>query len=175
MKKTILLAIFALTNVCGLVAQPSNTNVQVQNMPQEAVQQTLSIIKPDAVKNHHIGDIIARFEKAGLSIAAIKMTLLTKEQAGKFYQVHSSRPFYPALVEFMTSGPVVVMVLEGNNAIAKNREIMGATDPSKANPGTLRADFAESVTRNAVHGSDSAETAKEEINFFFKPNEVFSQ
>lgn len=143
------------------------------SLPKAEQQQTLSIIKPDAVKNRHVGAIISRFERNGLRIVALKETKLSKEQASKFYAVHKERPFYPTLVEFMTSGPVVVMVLEGPNAVRHNREIMGATDPSKANPGTLRADFAESVTRNAVHGSDSPETAKEEISFFFKPEEIF--
>jgi nucleoside-diphosphate kinase len=135
-------------------------------------EQTISIIKPDAVQNNHIGEIISRFEQAGLKIAAIKMTTLTKDQASKFYAVHRDRPFYDDLVNFMSSGPVVIMVLEGNQAIAKNRELMGATDPKKAEKGTLRADFAESMSRNAVHGSDSPETAKEEILFFFKPDEI---
>lgn len=136
-------------------------------------QQTLSIIKPDAVAANHIGEIIARFEKGGLRIAAIKMTLLSKDKAQEFYAVHKERPFYEDLTTFMSSGPIVAMVLEGDNAIAKNREIMGATDFKKAAPGTLRADFAQSVTKNAVHGSDAPETAKEEIAFFFQPNEVF--
>lgn len=144
----------------------------VQQKPVAAVEQTLSIIKPDAVQNNHIGEIISRFEQAGLKIAAIKMTTLSKDQAGKFYNVHRDRPFYRDLVDFMSSGPVVILVLEGNQAITKNREIMGATDPKKADRGTLRADFAESVTRNAVHGSDSPETAKEEIQFFFQPNDI---
>jgi nucleoside-diphosphate kinase len=138
-------------------------------------QQTLSIIKPDAVAANHIGDIIARFEKAGLRIAAIKMELLSKDKAKEFYAVHKDRPFYEELTTFMSSGPIVAMVLEGNDAIAKNREIMGATDYKKAAPGTLRADFAQSVTKNAVHGSDSPETAKAEIAFFFKPNEIFKR
>lgn len=137
-----------------------------------ATEQTLSIIKPDAVHANHIGEIIARFEKAGLRIAALKMTLLTKEQAEQFYSVHKERPFFADLTTFMSSGPIVAIVLEGDNAIAKNREIMGATDPSKAAKGTLRADFAQSVTKNAVHGSDSPETAKVEIAFFFQPGEV---
>lgn len=138
-------------------------------------EQTLSIIKPDAVAANHIGDIIARFEKAGLRIAAIKMQHLTKEQATEFYAVHKDRPFFKDLTTFMASGPIVAMVLEGNNAVAKNREIMGATDFTKALPGTLRADFAKSVTENAVHGSDSAENAKAEIAFFFKPTEIFNR
>ncbi len=144
----------------------------VQQRPVAAVEQTLSIIKPDAVQNNHIGEIISRFEQSGLRIAAIKMTTLSKDQAGKFYQVHRDRPFYRDLVDFMSSGPVVILVLEGNQAITKNREIMGATDPKKADRGSLRADFAESVTRNAVHGSDSPETAKEEIQFFFQPSDI---
>ncbi len=136
-------------------------------------EQTLSIIKPDAVKNHYIGDIISRFEDANLNIDAIKMTRMTKEQAEKFYAEHREKPFFPELVEFMSSGPIVAMVLEGNDVIAKNRKIMGATDPKKAEKDTLRADFAESVTRNAVHGSDSPEAAKREITFFFKADEIF--
>jgi nucleoside-diphosphate kinase len=148
--------------------QPSKTDPNQQVV----VEQTLSIIKPDAVQNNHIGEIISRFERSGLRIAAIKMMQLTKWQAERFYQVHRDRPFYPELVSFMTSGPVVVMVLEGKNAIAKNRELMGATDPRKANPGTIRADLAKDMRQNAVHGSDSTETAKEEIGLFFQPNEI---
>jgi nucleoside-diphosphate kinase len=143
--------------------------------PAAGKQQTLSIIKPDAVAANHIGEVIARFEKAGLNIAAIKMVSLSKEKAQEFYAVHKDRPFFADLTEFVSSGPVVAIVLEGDNAIAKNREIMGATDFKKANPGTLRADFAQSVTKNAVHGSDSPETAKEEISFFFQPNEIFKR
>lgn len=136
-------------------------------------EQTLSIIKPDAVKNQHIGDIISRFEKNGLKVAALKMVKLNKTQAGDFYAVHKERPFYPELVNFMSSAPVVVMVLDGDNAVSKNRTLMGATDPKKADQGTIRKDFAESITNNAVHGSDSPENAKTEINFFFKPDEIF--
>lgn len=143
--------------------------------PVAGYQQTLSIIKPDAVAADHIGEIIARFEKAGLRIAAIKMVSLSKDKVQEFYAVHSGRPFFAELSSFVSSGPVVAMVLEGDNAIAKNREIMGATDPKKADKGTIRADFAESVTKNAVHGSDSVETAKEEIAFFFQPNEIFKR
>lgn len=135
-------------------------------------EQTLSIIKPDAVANKHIGDVIARFEKNNLHVAAMRMVKLSKEQAGDFYAVHKERPFYGDLVDFMSSGPVVVLVLEGDNAVAKNRELMGATDPKKANPGTIRADFAESMSKNAVHGSDSLENAKNEILFFFKSDEI---
>lgn len=136
-------------------------------------EQTLSIIKPDAVKNHYIGDIISRFEDADLNIDAIKMTKLSKDQAERFYAEHKGKPFFSGLVEFMTSGPIVAMVLEGNDAIAKNRKIMGSTDPKKAEKNTIRADLAESVTRNAVHGSDSSEAAKREIMFFFQADEIF--
>lgn len=139
------------------------------------VEQTLSILKPDAVQNKHIGDIIARFEKAGLRVVAIKMVKLSPEEAGEFYKVHRDRPFYSELVKSMSSAPVVALVLEGDQAISKNRKIMGATDPKKADKGTIRADFSESVTRNSVHGSDSPEAAQDEIMFFFKPNEIHSQ
>lgn len=135
-------------------------------------EQTLSILKPDAVSANEIGEIIARFETAGLKIVAMKMVQLTKAQAEAFYAVHKARPFFNALVEFMISGPVVVQVLEGKNAVAKNREIMGATNPKDAAPGTIRADFAKSIDENAVHGSDSLENAKIEIAFFFKPEEI---
>lgn len=131
-------------------------------------ERTLSIIKPDAVEAHHIGDIIARFEHNGLYPVAMRMQTLTSEQAGQFYAIHKDRPFYEALVKYMTSGPVVILVLEGDQAVAKNRELMGATDPAKAAPGTIRADFAKSITQNAVHGSDSLQNAKSEIDFFFK-------
>jgi len=130
-------------------------------------EQTLSIIKPDAVKEHHIGEIISRFEQNGLTIADLKMTKLSKEKAGEFYAEHKGRPFYSNLVEYMTSGPIVVMVLDGDNAIAKNRTLMGVTDPAKAEKGTLRKDFGSSIEHNAVHGSDSADSAKREITFFF--------
>lgn len=136
-------------------------------------QQTLSIIKPDAVAANHVGGIIDRFEKKGLRIAAIKKTRLTQERAGEFYAVHKDRPFFAGLTEFMSSGPVVAIVLEGDDAVAKNRKIMGATDPKEAAAGTLRADFAESKTKNAVHGSDSSVSAKEEIAFFFQPSEIY--
>lgn len=135
-------------------------------------EQTLSIIKPDAVAKHHIGEIIARFEINGINIDAIKMVKLDKKLAEGFYSEHKGKPFFNDLVNFMTSGPVVVMVLSGDNVIVKNRAIMGATDPSKAEPNTLRKDFAESMTKNAVHGSDSAASAKREIEFFFSPEEI---
>lgn len=138
------------------------------------IQRTLSILKPDALKNRHVGDIISRFEDAGLRVAAIKLIKLTPEQAAKFYQEHQDRSFYPDLVKYMTSGPVIVMVLEGNQAVARNRQLMGETDPTKATPGTIRADFAESMTKNAVHGSDSPESARKEIEFFFKPDEIYA-
>lgn len=130
-------------------------------------EQTLSIIKPDAVAANHIGAIIDRFEKAGLRVAALKMTTLSKKEAEDFYAVHKDRHFFGDLVDFMISGPVVIMVLEGPNAVAKNREIMGATDFKKAAQNTIRADFAQSLTKNAVHGSDSLENARIEIAFFF--------
>jgi len=130
-------------------------------------ERTLSIIKPDAVAKNVIGQIYSRFEQAGLRVVAARMLHLTKEQAGAFYAVHKERPFYNDLVAFMTSGPVMVQVLEGEGAIARNREVMGATDPKKAAPGTIRADFATTVDENAVHGSDGPDTAKAEIAFFF--------
>lgn len=136
------------------------------------VERTLSIIKPDAVAKNVIGEIYSRFEKAGLQIVAARMLHLSQEQAGEFYAVHRERPFYNELVEFMTSGPVMVQVLEGEEAITKNREVMGATNPQEAAPGTIRADFARTVDENAVHGSDAPETAKAEIAFFFKDDEI---
>jgi nucleoside-diphosphate kinase len=132
-----------------------------------AVEQTLSIIKPDGVQKNLIGEIYSRFEKAGLEIVAARMMHLSQEQAQGFYAVHKERPFFNDLVSYMTSGPVVVQVLQGEGAIAKNREIMGATNPADAEPGTIRADFAESIEENIVHGSDAAETAAVEIAFFF--------
>ncbi|MDX1403038.1 MAG: nucleoside-diphosphate kinase [Woeseiaceae bacterium] len=131
------------------------------------VEQTLSIIKPDGVQKNLIGEIYRRFEKAGLQIVAARMMHLTTEQAQGFYAVHKERPFYDDLVRYMTSGPVVVQVLEGEAAIERNREIMGATNPADAEPGTIRADFAESIEQNVVHGSDGPETAAQEIEFFF--------
>jgi nucleoside-diphosphate kinase len=134
---------------------------------------TLSIIKPDAVEKNVVGEIVSRFEKGGLKVVAAKMMHLTPEQAGDFYAVHKERPFYNDLVKFMTSGPVFVQVLAGNNAIALNRDLMGATNPKEAKPGTIRADFADSIDANAVHGSDGPETAAQEIAFFFKNSEIF--
>jgi len=136
------------------------------------MEQTLSIIKPDAVKKGVIGKIIDRFESNGLKIAAMKKLELSKKDAQNFYAVHKERPFFGELVEFMTSGPVVVMVLEGEDAVSKNRKLMGATNPKEAEKGTIRADFAESIDANAVHGSDSLENAKIEINFFFAKREI---
>ena len=136
------------------------------------MERTLSIIKPDAVAKNVIGKIVDRFESNGLRIAAMKKIQLSKSDAGKFYEVHAGRPFFGELVEFMTSGPVVVMVLEGENAVSKNRELMGATNPKEAEKGTIRADFADSIDANAVHGSDSLENAKIEIDFFFAGREV---
>ncbi|KGI55888.1 nucleoside-diphosphate kinase [Campylobacter sp. MIT 12-8780] len=136
------------------------------------MQRTLSIIKPDAVKKGVIGEILARFEKNGLRIAALKKLKLSKEQAAEFYAIHKERPFFKDLVEFMTSGAVVVSVLEGENAVLKNRELMGATNPKEAAKGTIRADFAQSIDANAVHGSDSLENAQNEIKFFFKEDEI---
>lgn len=140
-----------------------------------AVERTLSIIKPDAVAKNVIGQIIARFEDAGLSVVGARLMQLTREQAEGFYAVHQERPFFGELVDFMISGPVFVQVLEGKDAIVKNRDLMGATNPKEADPGTIRADFAESIDANAVHGSDSPETARTEIEFFFKPDELVSR
>ena len=136
-------------------------------------QRTLSIIKPDAVAKNVIGDIYSRFEKAGLEIIAAKMKHLSEKEAGEFYAVHKERPFYADLVKFMVSGPVMVQVLEGENAISKNRELMGATNPKEAEPGTIRADFADSIDANAVHGSDSDENAAIEGAFHFSSREMF--
>ena len=139
-----------------------------------AVERTLSIIKPDAVAKNVIGKIYSRFETTGLKVIAAKMAWLSPQEAGEFYAVHKERPFFKDLVEFMTSGPVMIQVLEGESAIAKNRELMGATDPAKAAPGTIRADFATSIDANAVHGSDGTETATVEIAFFFPAMNVYS-
>jgi nucleoside-diphosphate kinase len=137
-----------------------------------ATQRTLSIIKPDATRRNLTGAINQRFERAGLRIVAQKRLRLTQDMAERFYAVHARRPFYNSLVGFMISGPVVVQVLEGDNAVAKNREVMGATDPAKADPGTIRKDFAESIEANSVHGSDSPENAAQEIAFFFSQIEI---
>ena len=139
------------------------------------LERTLSIIKPDAVRKNVIGQILGRFEKAGLRVIAARMMHLSRAEAEGFYAVHRSRPFFKDLVEFMISGPVLIQVLEGENAIAKNRELMGATDPKKADKGTIRADFADSIDANAVHGSDSAENARTEVAYFFPACEVFDR
>ena len=140
-----------------------------------ALERTLSIINPDAVKKNVIGQILARFERAGLRIVAARMMHLSRAEAEGFYAVHRQRPFFRDLVEFMISGPVLIQVLEGENAIARNRELMGATDPKKAQQGTIRADFADSIDANAVHGSDSPDTARMEVAYFFPACEVFSR
>ena len=140
-----------------------------------ALERTLSIIKPDAVAKNVIGEIYARFEKAGLKVIAAKQKQLSRAEAEGFYAVHKERPFFKALVEFMISGPVMIQVLEGEGAILKNRDLMGATNPKEAAPGTIRADFADSIDANAVHGSDAAETAKVEITYFFASTEVHSR
>ncbi len=137
-----------------------------------AVERTFSIVKPDGVAKNLIGEVYCRFEKAGLQIIAAKMLHLSREQAEGFYAVHKERPFFNDLVEYMISGPVMVQVLEGENAIAKNREVMGATNPAEAAPGTIRKDFAESIEENVVHGSDGPDTAKAEIAFFFSEDEI---
>ena len=140
-----------------------------------ALERTLSIIKPDAVAKNVIGEIYARFERAGLKIIAARMAWLSRAEAEGFYAVHKERPFFKDLVEFMTSGPVMIQALEGEDAIAKNRELMGATDPKKAAKGTIRADFAQSIDANAVHGSDGPDTARVEIAFFFPASQVFTR
>jgi nucleoside-diphosphate kinase len=140
-----------------------------------ATERTLSIVKPDGVARNLIGQCYTRFEAAGLRIVAARMLRLTREQAERFYAVHRERPFYGELVSYMTSGPVIAQVLEGENAIARHREVMGATDPKKAAPGTIRADLAESIERNVVHGSDGADTARQEIAFFFDDAQILAR
>ena len=137
-----------------------------------SVERTLSIIKPDAVGKNVIGEIVSRFEKGGLKVIAMKMLQLNEESAGGFYAEHKERPFFKDLMEFMTSGPVIVQALEGESAIARNRELMGATNPADADPGTIRADFAQSIDANAVHGSDSPASAEREISYFFSDEEI---
>jgi nucleoside-diphosphate kinase len=146
--------------------------MQPQEMP---IDRTLSIIKPDAVAKNAIGQILSRFEAGGLKIVAARMMQLSRAEAEAFYGVHRERPFFKDLVDFMVSGPIMVQVLEGENAIAKNRELMGATDPKKAAPGTIRADFADSIDANAVHGSDAPETARNEVAFFFPAMSIHSR
>ena len=140
-----------------------------------ALERTFSIVKPDGVARNLIGEVLRRFEKAELMVVAAKLTQLSKAQAEGFYAVHKARPFFNDLVTYMISGPVVLQVLEGENAVAKNRELMGATDPKKAAKGTIRADFADSIDANAVHGSDSAENARTEVSYFFKPEQIFKR
>ena len=140
-----------------------------------SIEQTLSIIKPDAVGKNVIGKIMDRFESAGLKIVACRMVHLSREQAETFYAVHKDRPFYGELVEYMISGAVIIQILEGEEAIQRNRDVMGATNPTEAAPGTIRADFAESVQANAVHGSDSPTTAQQEISYFFDPTHIYSR
>lgn len=137
-----------------------------------AIERTISIIKPDGVEKNIIGEVYRRFEAAGLQIVAARMMHLSREQAGEFYAVHRERPFYGDLIEYMTSGPVMVQVLEGEDAIAKNRAVMGATNPAEADPGTIRADFARSIEENVVHGSDGPDTARQEIDFFFTADQI---
>ncbi len=139
------------------------------------IERTLSIIKPDGVKDNHIGEIYRRFEQEGLKIVAAKMKHLSQAEAEEFYAVHKARPFYQDLVKFMISGPVMIQVLEGKDAIKKNRDVMGDTDPSKARPGTIRADLAKSIDENIVHGSDGSDTASQEIAFFFHQDEIYSE
>lgn len=148
------------------------TQLEMNFMETKVVERTLSIIKPDATRRNLTGKINSKFEEAGLRIVAQKRIRMSAEQAGTFYEVHKERPFYAELVEFMVSGPVVVQVLEGENAIAKNREVMGATNPEEADPGTIRKEFAVSLTENSVHGSDATDTAEKEISFFFAALEI---
>lgn len=143
-------------------------------MQQPGKQRTLSIVKPDGVRKGVVGEVVRRFETAGIRIAAMRMLRLTKQEAEGFYAVHRERPFFASLTDFMSSGPIVVMVLEGENVIARNRELMGATDPKKAAPGTIRADFAEEIEKNIVHGSDAPETADTEIRYFFSELDIVS-
>jgi nucleoside-diphosphate kinase len=170
MFKNILIVVLCLLCINGSAANEKTEN----NTEKMSKERTLSIIKPDAVAKNIIGKIEEKFETAGLRIVAMKMIHLTQEQAEKFYEIHKERPFFKDLVSFMISGPVVVQVLEGDNAVAKNREIMGATNPNDAAPGTIRRDFADSIDANCVHGSDSLENAKNEIAFFFSNKEIFS-
>lgn len=151
----------------------ASVNLAAEAAPKPAPKEyTLTLIKPEALAANHVGEILARFEKGGLCVAGIKTLKLSKQQAEKFYEVHKERPFYTDLVKYMSSGPIVAVVLEGKDPVTKARAIMGATDPKKAAPGTIRADFGVSIQENAVHGSDSAENAKKEIAFFFNPSDI---
>lgn len=156
----------------GIMLLAASLQAEVRS---DQLQQTLSIIKPDAVAHNHIGGIIEKVEQGGLKVAALRMVKLSKKQAQEFYAVHKDRPFYADLVSYMSSGPIVVQVLEGENAVVLYRKIMGATDPKKAESGTIRAAFGTDIQQNAVHGSDSLESAQSEIAFFFKPDEIFGQ
>lgn len=184
MKKPLFLGLAFLVSIGVLTSSFQTNNINGEKnknateQHQEKImtkEQTLSIIKPDAVKKNLIGEILSRFEKGGLKVVATKMKHLSREEAEGFYAVHKERPFFNDLVDFMTSGPIVISVLEGDNAILKNRELMGATNPKDAAPGTIRADFAESIQTNAVHGSDAPETAKVEVSYFFNDDELFIQ
>jgi nucleoside-diphosphate kinase len=157
---------------CGAAVRARSESFNVPDGAVMALERTLSIIKPDAVRKNVVGEILARFERAGLNIVAAKMKRLSRAEAEGFYAVHRERPFFAALVEFMISGPVLISVLEGEGAITKNRDLMGATDPKKAAAGTIRADFADSIDANAVHGSDAPETAAQEIAYFFPTIEL---
>jgi len=159
-----------------LASDPNNPFREIPKLKEKmAIERTLSIIKPDAVAKNVIGQIYARFEAAGLKVVAAKLAHLSRGEAEAFYGVHKERPFFKDLVSFMISGPVMIQALEGENSVLKNRELMGATDPKKADAGTIRADFAESIDANAVHGSDAAETAKVEISFFFPGMNIYSR
>jgi nucleoside-diphosphate kinase len=166
--KKILSVIIAVFSVVFCQAQEPSKNAK------GSVEQSLVIIKPEAVADRHIGAIVERFEKAGIQVVGAKMVRLTKEQAGQFYISLKDRPFYSQLTDYMSSGPIFVVVFQGINAIERDREIIGATDPKKAKAGTVRADFGTNIERNAVHGSDSADSAKREISFFFIPSEIFT-
>lgn len=169
----LLIAFLLVLSACGDAQSPYGYGIRtIQPLSKEI---TLSIIKPNAVEDSRIGAIIQRLEDKGLKIAGIQMVKLSKEDAGKFYAVHKDRPFFNDLVAFMTSSPVVILALEGENAVLVNREVMGATDPSQALPGTIRADFAESIQRNAVHGSDSKENGLREVAFFFSQDELYER
>lgn len=159
----------------ALLASPLLGDTQAKEPPLKELQieQTLSILKPDAVEKNKMGEILEYLETAGLKVVAAKMVQLTPEQAKTFYAAHKDKAFFPDLIAYMTSGPVLIQVLEGEDAVAVNRQVMGATDPLKASPGTIRADFGTSIQQNAVHGSDSLESAQKEISFFFKPTEIY--
>jgi nucleoside-diphosphate kinase len=178
MFKLLLATFLALASIATISADPSpvqeNKQITPLNQKMQIPQETLLLIKPDAFYGHHIGEIIARLEKNRLNIAAIKMTHLSKERAQQFYAEHKERPFFDSLTTYMSSGPIVAIVLQGPNAVKKTRKIIGETDPKKAAAGTIRADFGKSTAQNAVHASDSPEKAKTEILFFFTPEDITS-